>query len=89
MIDKYVEDGSFVRLKNLSIRYHLPKSLTNKIGINKLSVFLTGTVLLTITKYSGFNPEANQSGGSNTILGIDYNTYPTRASISGGVTLNF
>ncbi|WP_373176732.1 SusC/RagA family TonB-linked outer membrane protein [Bacteroides eggerthii] len=89
MIDKYVEDGSFVRLKNLSIRYHLPKSLTNKIGINKLSVFLTGTDLLTITKYSGFNPEANQSGGSNTILGIDYNTYPTRASISGGVTLNF
>lgn len=89
MIDKYVEDGSFVRLKNLSIRYHLPKSLTSKIGINKLSVFLTGTDLLTITKYSGFNPEANQSGDSNTMLGIDYNTYPTKASISGGVTLNF
>jgi len=89
VIDKYVEDASFIRLKNATLKYNFSKKLLRKIGINSLSIYTTGTNLFLLTKYSGTNPEANQSGNSNTKLGVDYSTYPTSKSIVGGLTLNF
>lgn len=89
MIDKYIEDGSFIKLKNVSLVYNLPKSLLKKLRLKRVSIFVTGTDLWTLTGYSGINPEANQAGNSNTLLGIDYSTYPLSASLVGGLNFTF
>ncbi len=85
----YLEKGSYLRLKNLSINYSLPVNLVNKIGMKGLSVYLTGHDLFTFTNYSGMNPEANRSGGSSTRMGIDYSTYPIVKTYMIGVNVTF
>ena len=89
MIDKYIEDGSFIKLKNISLVYNLPEKFLKKLRMKRVSIFVTGTDLWTITGYSGINPEANQAGNSNTLLGIDYSTYPLSASLVGGLNFTF
>lgn len=79
--DRYVEDGSYVRLKNLTLGYTMPKALTNKIGIDGLRIYVSGQNLYTITKYTGFDPEV----GTN---GIDNNVYPVTKVYSLGVNLD-
>lgn len=71
--DRIVEDGSFVRLKSLTLGY----KFDNVFSLDSFNVYLTGQNLLTITDYSGFDPEVNAySGRSNPTYGIDYGTYP-------------
>lgn len=83
--DYWLEDGSFVRLDNLTFGYTLPN--TKKIGINKLRLYLTGNNLLTITGYKGIDPEISTSGFG---FGLDnFNTYPKTRSFTAGVQLNF
>lgn len=71
--DLYIYDGSYFRLKNITLGYTLPKSLTSKILIDKLRFFVSAENLLTFTKYHGFDPEI-ASGGTS--LGVDYGVYP-------------
>lgn len=89
MIDKYIEDGSFIKLKNTTMKYTFPSSMLKKAKIKELSVYLTASDIWTITNYSGINPEANQSDKLNTVIGIDYSTYPLNSSVIGGITFNF
>ncbi|PRD47744.1 SusC/RagA family TonB-linked outer membrane protein [Sphingobacterium haloxyli] len=72
---------SFVRLQDLSLSYRLPKSLLNKIGVHNFRVFASGTNLLTITKWEGWDPEANQ--------GFDFPNYPTLKSFTAGLNFDF
>ncbi len=81
-----VEDGSFVRLKSVTLSYAFPT--TGKKFIRGLSVFLTGTNLLTITKYSGFDPEVSSYGADIKLTGIDYGAYPNYKSYTIGLTLS-
>ena len=86
---RFVEDGSYVRLKSLTLSY---KVLDNNAGfkaIKKLSVYVTGQNLLTFTKYTGFDPEVNAFGSSSTTLGVDYGTYPQARSIIVGLNVEF
>lgn len=70
--DRYVEDGSYLRLKSLSFGYTLPTSVTRKMNVDKLKFFLGAKNLLTITKYTGFDPEVgDQDTGNNLTRGID------------------
>ncbi len=83
--DYAMEDGSYVRLKNITLGYTLP---TIK-GISRLRIYVSGNNLLTLTEYSGFDPEVNTYAGSNTAIGIDNLVYPQAKSFLGGIQLTF
>lgn len=73
--DRYVEDGSYIRLKSLSLAYTLPSSVIKKLNIENLKLFIGGKNLLTFTKYTGFDPEVgDQDTGNNLTRGIDAST---------------
>lgn len=85
---RFVEDGSYIRLKSLTLSYKILNNSQKK-AINKMSVYVTGQNLLTFTKYSGFDPEVNAYGNSATEMGIDYGTYPQSRSIIVGLNVEF
>lgn len=86
---RFVEDGSYVRLKAITLAYNFNPEFLNKFGVNKLSLYTTGQNLLTFTNYSGFDPEVNAFGRSATELGVDYGTYPQSRTVTFGVNLEF
>ncbi len=74
----YVEDGSFLKCRSLLLGYTLPSSPLKKIGIDKLRIYVQGSNLFTITKYTGLDPELQQSDlGNNSNFGIDFGNYPS------------
>ncbi len=84
MSDFYLEKGDYLRLKVLQLGYTLPKSIFNKIGATRLRVYVTGENLLTLTNYTGYDPEV---GGG--VFGVDKGQYPQARSIIGGLQLSF
>jgi TonB-linked SusC/RagA family outer membrane protein len=86
--NRFVEDGSYLRLKTLQLAYNLPKSWLKKVKFEKMKIYVTGQNLLTFTKYTGFDPEIGNIGGSLEI-GIDRGFYPQARTIMGGVSLTF
>jgi hypothetical protein len=86
---RFVEDGSYVRLKSITLAYNFDAPFLSKWGVHKLSLYTTGQNLLTFTNYSGFDPEVNAFGRSETELGIDYGTYPQARTVTVGVNLEF
>mgnify|MGYP003672202138 CR=1 FL=1 len=80
-----IEDGSYLRCKNIMLGYTLPDIK----GISRIRVYVSATNLFTITKYSGFDPEVNTYAGSNTQIGIDNLVYPQSKSFLGGIQLSF
>ena len=80
--DRYIEDGSYLRIKNLILGYTFPEQLTKQVHLNKIRVFVSVVNLYTLTKYSGFDPEVGSSG-------IDNNVYPVSSTYSFGVNLGF
>jgi len=87
VIDRYIEDGSYLRLKNLTLSYSVPTKLISRIHARQLKVYVTGQNLLTITKYSGTDPEANFYTGDNTKQGIDFGVYPSSKTYLVGVSI--
>ncbi|MFZ4546219.1 MAG: SusC/RagA family TonB-linked outer membrane protein [Bacteroidales bacterium] len=87
--DRFVEDGSYIRLKTLTLSYRILDDNAKIKAISKLSVYVTGQNLLTFTKYSGFDPEVNAFGNSAVELGIDYGTYPQTQSVIVGLNVEF
>ena len=87
--DRYVENGSYLKLKNASLGYTFTNSLASKIGARQLRVYVSGQNLLTITKYSGLDPEVNFYDNDNTKQGIDYGTYPAVRTFLAGVNVTF
>jgi hypothetical protein len=83
---RFIEDGSYVRLKSVTLSYNIIDESNRKKSISKFSVFITGQNLLTLTNYSGFDPEVNAYGNSAVEMGIDYGTYPQ--AIIGLIGLN-
>lgn len=86
---RFVEDGSYLRIKTATLSYTLPKSLTERAKLSNVRVYATGENLLTFTEYSGFDPEVNAFGNSNTALGVDFGTYPQTRNIIFGVNVSF
>jgi len=85
---RWVEDGSYFRLKNLTFGYNLPSSLIEKINITSLRVFVTGTNVFTITKYSGYDPEVSSFNiGTDSGRGIDISNYPTVKTVTFGINV--
>lgn len=90
---RYVYDGSYIRLKNISLGYNLPLSLIGKAGFSKAKVYISAQNLFTITDYPGADPEVNYRNNnnerSNTNLGLDYGSYPNVKTFTFGVNLTF
>jgi len=88
--DRYVEDGSYVRLKNLQFAYNFPVSRFGVSWLKRLQLYVSGQNLVTITDYTGYDPEVSTRGGSNSIsIGIDQTGYPTAKTYTVGVHLGF
>lgn len=86
---RFVEDGSYIRLKSMTISYTAIENNSKIKAIRKLSVYVTGQNLITLTKYSGFDPEVNAFGSSAVELGVDYGTYPQARSLIVGLNVEF
>ncbi len=85
----YVEDGSFLRIRNVNLSYNIPNQLTQKIGLAGARVFFNGANLYTFTKYRGFDPETNERGDSAIEQGIDAGGYPIARTYTFGVGITF
>lgn len=86
---RFVEDGSYLRLKTVTLGYQLPSAWIKRVGLGQVRFYATGENLLTFTQYSGFDPEVNAFGGSNTVQGIDYGTYPQTRNVIVGAQITF
>ena len=85
--DRFIQDGSFIRLRSVTLGYTVPPTLTNKASIQKLRFYIKGSNILTLTRFKGYSPEI----GSYDVLsnGIDFGIYPITSTYSFGVNLTF
>ena len=92
---RFIEDGSYVRLKSLSLGYELPKEWISKLNMSRLYVYVSSENLLTFTKYSGFDPEvsvyslSSNNTEKNIAPGVDYGTYPQSREFLVGLNVTF
>jgi TonB-linked SusC/RagA family outer membrane protein len=86
---RFIEDGSYIRFKTVTLSYNLPQKWIDFLKMNSLKFYATGENLFTITDYSGFDPEVNAFGGNNTVQGIDFGTYPQTRNLIMGVSATF
>jgi TonB-linked SusC/RagA family outer membrane protein len=85
--DYFVEDGSFLRLKNVQVGYTLPAAVVNRIGATRLRVYVAANNLFTLTKYRGYDPDFSTDNPLTS--GIDYGFYPQAKTFMAGLNLNF
>jgi hypothetical protein len=85
--DRFIQNGSFLRLRNLSLGYTLPQSISQKLYLQNLRFYVKGTNLFTLTEFTGYTPEI----GSSDVLsnGIDNGIYPISAIYSFGMNITF
>lgn len=86
--DRFVEDGSYLRLKTLQLGYNFPDTWLKRVHLEKFKVYISGQNLLTFTKYTGLDPEIGSVGGSLE-LGIDRGFYPQARTVMGGLSVTF
>lgn len=87
--DRYVEDGSYLRLKNLALGYTFPKKIVKTLGVENLRVYCNIQNLFTITGYDGYDPEIGVSTMSVNVMGVDYGRYPSPTTYSFGLNMSF
>ena len=88
LVDKYLEDASFLRLRNLSIGYTLPNNIAKKVMMKSARIYFSATNLFTLTRYTGLNPEVS-IGGSSTTPGVDNGNYPISRTYTLGLNVTF
>ena len=87
--DRYVEDGSYVKIKNIQLGYNFPSSIYSKLGLSSLRVYAQAKNAFTFTDYTGYDPEISNGGGPVLDTGVDRGTYPSPRIISLGLNLKF
>lgn len=85
----FVEDGSYLRLKDVTLSYNFRGNLLTRAGITRLQPYFTASNLFTVTNYSGMDPEVNEWGNSGAVQGIDWGTYPHSKTFVFGVNVEF
>lgn len=83
--DRWLEDGSFFRINNFQLGYTLPKSVLSRVNIRNARVYASGQNLITLTRYSGFEPEVSTFNITNTAPGTDFLTFPQARVVTFGV----
>ncbi|MFI3306653.1 MAG: TonB-dependent receptor [Rikenellaceae bacterium] len=91
MISSWIEDGSYLRLQNVSVTYNLPTKYLAKIGMKSVALTLSAQNLLTVTGYTGYDPEVNcgLNGTRATAPGLDYSAYPRSKVYTGSISIGF
>ncbi len=88
--DRYVEDGSYLRIQNISLGYTLPRKWVNKAGIQNLKIYANLQNIYTFTKYDGYDPEVGSSySNGNWLSGIDNGRYPSPRIYTFGINFTF
>ena len=87
--DRYVEDGSYIRLQNISLSYTLPKSLVTKLKLQNVKVYMNLQNVYTWTNYSGYDPEVGAMYGDALMTGVDYGRYPSPRIYTFGLNISF
>jgi hypothetical protein len=89
--NRFVEDGSYLRFKNIQLSYNLPVADLKLPWLSKAEIYVSGQNLITFTKYSWYDPEINSYGGDDSIIriGIDHYSYPTAKTMTVGLRLGF
>ena len=82
-----MEDGSFLRLRNLQLGFTLPTDAIDRIGLSKARIYVQGVNLFTATKYSGIDPDVNNGG--DTAFGVDFGNYPLVKQFIFGLNVSF
>ena len=85
---RWIQDGTYVRLKNARLSYTLPNSVSNRLSMKHLSVYLSGENLITLTRYKGYNPEVS-SNSDDKSLGTNFFSYPVARNFSLGISFTF
>lgn len=86
---RFIEDGSFLRLKNVTLGYTFPSKWTKKAGISKLRTYFTGQNLFCISGYSGYDPEVSTAGNNPMTPGLDWGAYPKSRVFTFGLEVQF
>ena len=86
---RFVEDGSYLRLKTITLSYDFQPKWLKKISLSKLQAYVTGQNLLTFTNYTGYDPEVNAYGSDAVAQGVDYGTYPQSKAVIFGLNVEF
>lgn len=90
---RFLEDGSYIRLKNIQLGYNFPEKIYKKLKMDRLRVYTTASNLFTFTKYPGLDPEFstsdNATGEGDLASGIDWGTYPNAVTLTMGVQITF
>lgn len=93
---RFVENGSYLRVKSVTLSYNLPETLLSRLKLSNVKVYVTGENLFTVTNYKGFDPEVNAftntndaTQNKNTFVGIDYGTYPQTRNLIFGLNVSF
>lgn len=89
MSDRFIEDGSYLRIQNVSLSYTVPQQFTRKFKVERLRVYVTGQNLFTLTNYSGYDPEIGAFNQNSRMQNIDMGRYPTPRMISFGLDIEF
>ena len=86
---RYLEDGSFFRLRNVTLSYDLPKTLINKIKMNSARVYVSADNIFTYSRFSGMDPEVSLEGSTWSLAGLFADNYPVPMSLVLGLDINF
>jgi hypothetical protein len=87
--DRFIEDASYLRLKNISFGYTISEKSLSKLRIKSLRLYVSAQNYWTLTKYTGYDPEASQAGQALINRGVDNGVYPNNKSVQGGIQLSF
>jgi len=87
--DRFIEDGSFFRIRNVQLGYTLPEALLSSFQISRVRVYISADNLLTVTNYSGLDPEIGAAFGDSFSPGVDYGVYPVAKTFIIGTNISF
>ena len=86
---RYLQNAAYIRLKNLTFGYNVPREFLERLKMSKLQIFFTGQNLITFTKYDGMDPEVGYGAGYSWTSGIDRGFYPSPKVFQAGISIRF
>jgi hypothetical protein len=84
---RFIENGSFMRIKNVTLGYNFPRHMIEKVKLKSLRLYVSGQNLFTYTSYTGMDPEVNYYSNDNIVMGTDFFTYPQSRTIMMGLNV--
>ncbi|MEP7106980.1 MAG: TonB-dependent receptor [Ferruginibacter sp.] len=88
-LSRWVEDASYIRLKNITLGYNVPRSVLNRLHVANVRIFVSATNFITITNYTGYDPETSAYNSNDAQIGVDFSNYPQSKIINAGLNISF